>query len=52
MTLPPVLLPEQAAVVLLLEMILVSWLSAMDEHDGHKDLRGSDHRGVIPFVHR
>jgi hypothetical protein len=30
---------------------LVSWLLAMDEHSGLKDLRGLDHRSVIPYVH-
>jgi hypothetical protein len=24
----------------------------MDERGGHKDLRGSGHRSVIPYVHR
>jgi hypothetical protein len=24
----------------------------MDERGGHQDLRGSDHRSVIPYVHR
>jgi hypothetical protein len=38
-------------VVLLLERVLVSWLLAMDEHSGHKDLRGSGRRSVIPYVH-
>jgi hypothetical protein len=38
-------------VVLLLKKDLVSWLSTMDEHDGHKDLRGSGHQSVIPYVH-
>jgi hypothetical protein len=23
----------------------------MDERGGHRDLRGSDHQGVIPYVH-
>jgi hypothetical protein len=41
MTLPPVLLPEQPAVILLLGMVLVSWSLAIDEHGGHEDLRGS-----------
>jgi hypothetical protein len=41
MTLPPVLLQEQSAVVLLLERALVSLSLAMDEHDGHEDLRGT-----------
>jgi hypothetical protein len=38
-------------VVLLLEGALVSWSLAMDERGGHKDLRGSGHRSVIPYVH-
>jgi hypothetical protein len=38
-------------VVLLLDETLVSWSLAMDEHSGHKDLRGSDHQSVIPYVH-
>jgi hypothetical protein len=50
-TLPPVLLQEQPAVVLLLERALVSWSLAMDEYSGHEDLRGSDHRSVISYVH-
>jgi hypothetical protein len=51
MTLPPVLLQEQPAVVLLLERGLVSWLSAIDERSEHKDLRGSDRQSVIPYNH-
>jgi hypothetical protein len=39
-------------VVLLLEMILVSLSLAMDERDGHEDLRGSDYRSVIPYIYR
>jgi hypothetical protein len=50
-TLPPVLPQEQPAVVLLLEMALVSWSLAMDEHGEHPDLRGSSRRSVIPYVH-
>jgi hypothetical protein len=38
-------------VVLLLEKVLVSWSLAKDEHGGHQDLRGSDHRSAIPYVH-
>jgi hypothetical protein len=38
-------------VVLLLEMTLVSWSLAMDERSGHKDLRGSGHQSVIPYIH-
>jgi hypothetical protein len=47
-TLPPVLLQEQADVVLLLESVLVSWSSAIDEHE---DLRGLDCRSTIPYMH-
>jgi hypothetical protein len=50
-TLPPVLLQEQPAVVILLESAFVSWSLAMDEHGEHEDLRGSNHRSVIPYVH-
>jgi hypothetical protein len=46
-----VTLQEQPAVVLLLKGALVSCSLAMDEHDEHEDLRGSDHRSVIPYVH-
>jgi hypothetical protein len=46
-----VLLWEQSAVVLLLERTFVSWSSGMDEHGEHEDLRGSDCRSVIPYVH-
>jgi hypothetical protein len=45
------LLQKQSAVVLLSEKVLVSWLLAMDERGGQKDLRGSGHRSVIPYVH-
>jgi hypothetical protein len=38
-------------VVLLLEGDLVSWSLAMDKRGGHKDLRGSGRRSVIPYVH-
>jgi hypothetical protein len=51
-TLPTVSLQEQSAVVLLLEGDLVSWSLAMDERDGHEDLRGSGRRSVIPYIHR
>jgi hypothetical protein len=30
---------------------LASWSFAMDERDGHQDLRGSGRRSVIPYVH-
>jgi hypothetical protein len=38
-------------VILLLERVLVSWSLAIDERDGHEDLRGSGHRSVISYVH-
>jgi hypothetical protein len=50
-TLPPELLQEQSAVVLLLERVLVSWSLAMDERGGHEDLCGSSRQSVIPYVH-
>jgi hypothetical protein len=50
-TFSPVPLQEQPAVVLLLEGALVSWLLAMDECGGHKDLYGSGRRSVISYVH-
>jgi hypothetical protein len=50
-TLSPVLLQEQPAVIFLLVGALVSWLLAMDERGGHGDLCGSGHRSVIPYVH-
>jgi hypothetical protein len=37
-------------VVLLLDEDLVSWSLFMDEHDGHKDLYGSDRRSIIPYI--
>jgi hypothetical protein len=46
-----VLLQKQPAVILLLERVLVAWSLAIDERDGHKDLRGSDRRNVISYVH-
>jgi hypothetical protein len=39
-------------VVFLCGRHLASWLLAIDEHSGLEDLRGSDHRSVIPYVHR
>jgi hypothetical protein len=42
------LLQEQPVEVLLLEMALVSWSSAIDEHDEHQDLRGLGCQSVIP----
>jgi hypothetical protein len=50
-TLSSVLLQEQPAVVLLFEGILVSWSLAMDERGGHKDLRGSGRRSIIPYIY-
>jgi hypothetical protein len=50
MTLSPVLLQEQPAVVLLLESDLVSWSLAMDERGGHKHLHGLGRRSVILYV--
>jgi hypothetical protein len=50
-TLPPVLLQEQSAVVLLLEGALVSWSLAIDERGGHENLCGSARRSVIPYIH-
>jgi hypothetical protein len=44
-------LQEQFVVVLLLEGVWVSWLLVMNEHGGHKDLCGSGHRSIIPYVH-
>jgi hypothetical protein len=38
-------------VVLLLEMALVSWSSAINEHGELKDLRGSSCQDVTPYVH-
>jgi hypothetical protein len=46
-----VLLQEQSAVVLMLEMVLVSWSSAIDERSEYEDLRGLDRRSVIPYVY-
>jgi hypothetical protein len=42
---------EQPTVVLLLEGDLVSWSLAMDKRGGHKDLRDSGRRSVIPYIH-
>jgi hypothetical protein len=38
-------------VVLLLEGDLISWSLAMNERDGHEDLRGLDRRSIIPYAH-
>jgi hypothetical protein len=51
MTLSLVLLQEQLVMVLLLERDLVSWSLAIDERCWHEDLRGSDCRSVITYVH-
>jgi hypothetical protein len=51
-TLPPVLVLEQPIVVLLLDRVLVSWSSAIDEHNEQEDLCGLGHQSVIPYVHR
>jgi hypothetical protein len=51
MTLPPVLLQEQPAVVLLLDRTLISWSLAIDERGGHEDLCGLDRWSVIPYIH-
>jgi hypothetical protein len=45
-----VLLPKLPAVVLLLEMVLVFWLSPIDEYSKEEDLRDSVRRSV-PYVH-
>jgi hypothetical protein len=37
--------------VLLLEGALVYWSLAIDERGGQEDLRGSDRRSVIPYIH-
>jgi hypothetical protein len=50
-TLPPVPLQEQPVVVLLLEGALVSWSLAMNKRGGHRDLRGSSRRSVIPYIY-
>jgi hypothetical protein len=46
-----VLLQEQPAVILSLERTLVSWPLAIDERDGHRDLRGSGRQNVIPCIY-
>jgi hypothetical protein len=51
MTLLPMLLHEQSTVVLLLERALVAWSLDIDKRGGHKDLRGSGRRSVIPYIH-
>jgi hypothetical protein len=50
-TLSPELLQKQSVVFLLLERVLVSWSLAIDERGGYEDLRGSDRRSIIPYVH-
>jgi hypothetical protein len=42
---------EQPIVVLLWGRFLASWLLALGERGGHKNLRGSGHLSVIPYVH-
>jgi hypothetical protein len=42
---------EQLVVVLLWGRPLASWLLALGERGGHKDLRGSGRLSVIPYVH-
>jgi hypothetical protein len=39
-------------VVLLWGRHLASWLLAIDEHSGLKDLRDSGCRSIIPYIHR
>jgi hypothetical protein len=51
MTLSPVPLQEQPAVVLLLEGLRSHKVLVIREYDGHEDLRGSGHRSVIPYVY-
>jgi hypothetical protein len=51
MTLPPVPLQEQSAVVLLLEGLRSHKVLVIREYSGHEDLRGSGRRSVIPYVH-
>jgi hypothetical protein len=50
-TLPPVLLQEQPAVVLLLEGPRLHKMLVIREYGGHEDLRGSGRRSVIPYIH-
>jgi hypothetical protein len=42
---------EQLAVVLLWGRPLASWLLALGERGGHKDLCGSGRLSVIPYVY-
>jgi hypothetical protein len=51
MTLPPVPLQEQPAVVLLLKGLRSHKVLVIREYGGHEDLRGSGRRSVIPYVH-
>jgi hypothetical protein len=51
MTLPPELLQEQPAVVLLWGRPLASWLLALGERGGHGDLRGLVHLSIKPYIH-
>jgi hypothetical protein len=51
MTLPPVLLQEQPAVILLWGRPLAPWSLALDEHSGLEGLCSSGRQSVIPYVH-
>jgi hypothetical protein len=51
MTLPPVLLLEQPAVVHCWRGLGLSSSQLWMKHDGHKDLCGSDRQSVTPYVH-
>jgi hypothetical protein len=42
---------SSTAVVLLLEGLRSHEVLAIREYGGHEDLRGSDRRSVIPYVH-
>jgi hypothetical protein len=37
--------------VILLNMTLVSWSLAMNEHGGYEDLRGLSRRSALPYIH-
>jgi hypothetical protein len=47
----PVSLQEQPAMVLLLEGLRSDKVLVIREYGGHKDLRGSSRRSVIPYVY-
>jgi hypothetical protein len=51
MTLSSVPLKEQSAVILLLEGLRSHKVLVIREYGGHEDLRGSDRRSIIPYVH-